>query len=423
MIIRKSTVSKILIMLLVLMHLCFFQILFENSALFKDAFISKPRGMLFLLMVFLSVLCVYSLHEVYRSRFLQFEIVILILLWARAAVGGMQDGYAWGEVVVLLRPYIYPILAIPLYKLLQSERWSVAAVAKFIVLAATIDTAARMADSLSMSFTGSLIWPNLVNGDMGYRNEIYRINPCTLNVIVVPLAYYLYRTSDRMSKRVFWLLCIVFDIVYTLYFWQARSAAIYKIALLIILFYTDRTSSKKKIIRMLLGVIAVAIILNTPIVSSFLGTFSESNQVYGGSTSARINAIAYFSIQYLKNPILGIGLLPTDLRYAVGGGMLEDLGFLYGIFQLGFLMILFYVFCFGRGIYVYFKVRRFDHDSAQLIIAMSSLFIMFGINIDSFYLFALAIPIYIGITEHIYSDCKVSYSEDIERDQYDEISE
>lgn len=121
---------------------------------------------------------------------------------------------------------------------------------------------------------------------------------------------------------------------------------------------------------------------------------------------ARVNAYAYYGAMYLKSPFWGVGCLATSERYAPGvlGGMLEDTGFFYGVVQLGVPIILFYIAVFFRGIYISIKLRKKNIADSLLCLSMTLLFVMFGVNMDPFYAFALALPFYPKVLDMVSID-------------------
>ena len=237
---------------------------------------------------------------------------------------------------------------------------------------------------------------------MGYRNGLYRINPSALSILVVPLSFWLIARSNKRREKAIYIITMIIDILYAYIVWQARSALMYKTIIVILMLFMQKTNDQKKIIRFFVLLTGIVIFINTPIFSNFISSFSASDSTYGGSTVARLNAIAYFMGRYSQHPILGIGCLQTVDRYAVGGGMLEDMGFLYGLVQLGIPMVIFYLVIFIRGIYVSIKLKRKSNNDSILCIALTVLFIMFGINMDTFYAFAIAVPFYLAFIEFLY---------------------
>ena len=391
-----KSISKIMVALLILMNLCYFLIAFGWTSLFADSFVSKPRMMLFFLMIAIAIVCV----PLYKSKYMWVEISILALLWVRAIIGAIVSDMEWDDALLLLRSYLYPLLAFPIYSLLKDGGWNFKSFLKFLVVVITIDTFVRMIDSFAENLTGSLLWENLVSGEMGYRNDIYRINPSTFDVLVLPIIFYFFSNANTFKEKFKWIVCLAINLIYAIIIWQARSAILYKIFLLVILFYMQKIKKRTKVFRILIGIVIGVFCI--PFVLDFFGTFLSTNSDFGSSTIARMNAIEYFMNIYIENPLFGVGLLPSEEKYAIGGGVLADLGLLYGLVQLGVPMMIYYVVIFGRGIYVYRKLKETAQKEALLILSLTISFILFNINIDTFYMFSFSVPIYIAITEYLY---------------------
>ena len=398
--IRVGSISKIIIELLVLMHLCYFLMVFRGTRLFADSFVPKTRMVLFFFMIGISIIA--SVHYLKKSsmKFLAFEMLLLVISWINGYNSVLVKGYKWDDALALLRVYIYPIVAIAVIPLLTSGIWRFEKLLKFLAVATSIDTLARAVNSFAEHFTGVFPWPNLIYGEMGYRNGIYRINPSNLDILVIPIAFYLLSKAETKSAKRWCAVGIIINYLYALVIWQARSAIVYKTIVLIVLFYTQRKLDKKKVIWLIFGVIASVIIFNFPFFNEFLDSFSTANGEYGGSTSYRLNAIAYYMSMYSKNMIWGTGLLNVDQRIATGGGALGDIGFLYSIIQLGVPIIAFYIVIFGRAIYVAIKNSYYDSGKSRLIMGITLICMLFGVNIDTFYGFALSVPFYLTIVEY-----------------------
>lgn len=153
--------------------------------------------------------------------------------------------------------------------------------------------------------------------------------------------------------------------------------------------------------QILVGILVAVIAINLTSVNSFFDSFSTSNAELGGSTLARLNSSTYYLAQYKQSLFWGVGLLESSQRYAVGGGTLGDIGFLCAVVQLGVPIIMFYLCIFIRGFYVSYKVREVDRTGSNLVLSLTMLYVMFGINIDTFYGFSLSVPFYLAIVEYI----------------------
>ena len=309
--------------------------------------------------------------------------------------------------------HLYLIIAIPLINLFSAGKWKPQKAAKFLVIVTSIDTLAKAFMSFYESKTGIMLWPNLVNGEMGYRNGLYRINPSALSILVIPLSFWLISKAKSKREKLTYVITIVIDIFYAYIIWQARSALLYKTIIIIMLIFLHQTNDKKKVVIAFIMMIGAVILINSSVFNSFVDSFSETNKMYGNSTVARVNAYAYYGAMYLKEPFWGVGCLTTSERYALGGGMLEDTGFFYGLVQFGIPMILFYIYIFLRGIYVSIKVKRRNIADSLLCLSMTLLFIMFGVNMDPFYAFALALPFYVSFVEYVRWDI-------VKEDEYNE---
>ena len=401
--IKYSSITKFLICILVLMHLCFFLIPLSGTAMFSTSYIPKIRMFLFLAMVIMAMIfsIVYSCPN--ANGVIKFEVALLGICWARAIVGASQLGTAWDDTLAMIWPYLYTLIAIPLINLFCAGKWKAQKAAKFLVIVTSIDTLAKAFMSFYESKTGVILWPNLVNGEMGYRNGLYRIYPSALSILVIPLSFWLISKAKSKREKLTYVITILIDIFYAYIIWQARSALLYKTIIIIMLIFLHQTNDKKKVVIAFIMMIGAVVLINTPVFNTFVDSFSKSNETFGNSTIARVNAYAYYGAMYLKSPFWGVGCLATNERYAPGvaGGMLEDTGFFYGVVQLGVPIILFYIAVFFRGIYISIKLRKMNIADSLLCLSMTLLFVMFGVNMDPFYAFALALPFYVSFVEYV----------------------
>lgn len=400
--IKVSNIIKVVIGIFVFMHLGILLIPLAGTSMFSTSYITKDRMLLFLSMLLFCVFMGSMYGNRTSRRFIYVELSILLVCCIRGMVGAINSGSRTIDGLYLIWPYLYPCLALTLLNLLCAEKYKIENMAKFIVISTTIDTLLKAFMSFYESISGTILWSNLVHGEMGYRNGLYRINPSALSILVVPLSFWLILRSNRKKEKIVYMATMMIDVLYAYIIWQARSALMYKTIIIVLMIFMQKTNDKKKIVRFFLLLIAIVIFVNLPVFSNFIGSFSASDSTYGGSTTARLNAIAYFMSRYIQHPILGIGCLQTIDRYAIGGGMLEDMGFLYGLVQLGIPMIIFYLVTFIRGIYVSMKLKRKSNTDSVLCIALTVLFIMFGINMDTFYAFAIAVPFYLAFVEFFY---------------------
>lgn len=399
--IKYSTIAKSLIYVFVMMHLCFFLIPLGGTEMFSTSYIPKTRMFLFLFMLILILITAGIYSKSSKFKVLQLEMLTIGVCWIRGMIGAFDGGNVLDDAVALIWPYLYVLLAFSIVGMLCADRWNPEKLASFLVITTSVDTLAKAFMSFYESKTGVMLWPNLVYGEMGYRNGLYRINPSALAILVIPLSFWLLTKAKRKREKIIWITAILIDILYAYIIWQARSAVLYKTIVVIMAIFLQQTNDKKKIVIAFMLMLGAVILVNTPAFNAFIDSFSESNKMYGKSTIARINAYAYYGAMYSQSPFWGVGRLTSNERYAFGGGMLEDTGFFYGLVQFGVPMILFYIVTFLRGIFVAVKLRKKNIEDSLLCLSMTLLFVMFGINMDPFYAFALAIPFYMAFVEYI----------------------
>ena len=389
-------------MLVVLLHLGILLVPLARFEIFASSYINKTRALLFFMMMLTAVVAGSAWKMKSQSYFVYVEIGLLAVCWIRAFIGDYAAGLKWDDTLEKLLPYLYPIMALPLINLFCTKGWKKEHCALFLIIGSTIDSLMKAFMSFYESVSGRILWPNLVVGSMGYRNGLFRINPTPISIFVIPLAFWLFTKTDRKWMKIVCLFAIGVDLFYAYVIWQARSALLYKSILLVALFLFQRTTDKKRIIRYLILITAAIIIVNMPFFNNFLDSFSETNVEYGDNTTYRKYALNYFLDLFMQKPVWGVGLLTFVQRKAPLGGTLEDVGFIYSIVQLGIPMLVFYITMFTRCIYVAL-IKLMNHpDERLLLLSVTLLYILFGINIDTFYMYGLTVPFYIAFVEYFY---------------------
>ena len=128
-------------------------------------------------------------------------------------------------------------------------------------------------------------------------------------------------------------------------------------------------------------------------------SLSLKNTGETATTGVRVNAIKYFSVTYLKSPILGLGYLDGWSGFAPGGGHIADIGALQTIFVNGLCGIVYIgsiiaVSCM-KCIVVFLRKMRMNEFG--FLIPLVIAFLLYNFNMDMFggYL-AYAIPFYLA---------------------------
>lgn len=398
MVIRAKSIIKALLVWLMMMALSYFKLFGDKIELFSTSYISKPLGMLYLGLICMTLAFTFCYYSGRLSRCLIAEVLCVLV----GAIAGMMKVRDLGEAVCDALPYLYILLAIPLYTLLQRRLWDFRRLIRLILILTLGSYGIRAYIAIMYALTGSTVLPNIALESAmvnWIRNDMLRVNPPCFSLLFAPFAFYYYITSNKFRDKVLGMGCMAVAVLYHVYVSQARSVLIYNVLILAMMFLFQKKTDKKKFIRILLLMVAVCILVNTSYFNDLINSFSVSNSDTGESTLARFNAIYYFGSKYMGNVLTGIGFTYESTPI---GGNISDIGFLYSIFRLGIPLIIFYLIVFIRGITVYCRARLVDADKAILVFGMTVLIMMTGINIDCFFnIFAFAVPFYIAIVEYV----------------------
>lgn len=411
--IKYSSVIKFNITLLLLMQLSYTKLLGNIIPIFSTSYISNPLVIFYLSMGIVTIL-LSGFYSYLNGRMLFFEMLIMAVVII-GALYNTSEKYSTTEFIYVIAfglNYMYIFLAIPIYRMLRNDDTYFEKLLKTMAILCAGSFIIRAVISLIYVYTGTDILPAIAleGASIGWiRNGILRINPPCLGIIYLPIVFYLYIEAKKIRQRILYIGMMVLGIWYMTYITQARSMMIYQICTLIfLLMLKNKPNSKKGIVATIVIICCCVALINLPAAEKLFESFSEKNAAMGGSTTARFNAIAYFGMKFLKNPFTGIGfLLGTDTRVPIGGDI-SDIGLLRSIYMLGLGMAVLYIVLFCRGIYVSYKIRKYDSNLSILVVGMTFLIILTDMNIDCFWdIFAFAMPFYVAIVEYAMYRTKV----------------
>lgn len=411
--IKYSSIIKFNITLLLLMQLSYTKLLGNLIPIFSTSYISNPLMIFYLSMGIVTIL-LSAFYSYLNGRMLFLEMLIMATVII-VALYNTSEKYSTTDFIYVIAfglNYMYFFLAIPIYRMLRNDDTYFERLLKTMAILCAGSFIIRAAISLIYVYTGTDILPAIAleGASVGWiRNGILRIVPPCVGIIYLPIVFYLYSEAKKIRQKMLYIGMMVLGIWYMTYITQARSMMIYQVCISIfLLMLKNKPNSKKGIVATSVIICCCVALINSPAAEKLFNSFSEKNAAMGGSTTARFNAIAYFGMKFLKNPFTGIGfLLGTDTRVPIGGDI-SDIGLLRGIYMLGLGMALLYIVLFCRGIYVSYKIRKYDSNLSILVVGMTFLIMLTDINIDCFWdIFAFAMPFYVAIVEYAMYRAKV----------------
>ena len=412
--IKYSSIIKFNIMMLLLMQLSYTKLLGNLIPIFSTSYISNPLVIFYLSMGIVTILLpLFYSYLNGKMLFLEMLIMATVII---VALYNTSEKYSTTDFIYVIAfglNYMYFFLAIPIYQMLRNDEAYFEKLLKTVAILCAGSFIIRATISLIYVYTGTDILPAIAleGASVGWiRNGILRINPPCVGIIYLPIVFYLYSKEKTIRQRMLYIGMMVLGIWYMTYITQARSMMIYQVCILIfLLMLKNKPNSKKGIVATIVIICCSVALINSPAAEKLFSSFSEKNAAMGGSTTARFNAIAYFGMKFLKNPFTGIGfLLGTDTRVPIGGDI-SDIGLLRSIYMLGLGMAVLYIVLFCRGIYVSYKIRKYDSNLSILVVGMTFLIMLTDINIDCFWdIFAFAMPFYVAIVEYAMYRIKVN---------------
>lgn len=370
--------------------------------------------------VFSIILCVIYLIK-YRPRYdmiyLYLLLVFIVLvIGIRTSVMAGKNIYSY-DVRMPIYKYSYVFLAFPIYKLLYNKVWKFSEFLNLIVKITMLSMLIRTSISLVQKFTGIVLFPTLA---MEYategwiRNGWLRVNPPAFSVIIIPILMYLCYEEKVKKKKKKYIFYIVFSLIYSFLIHGARSVTVYQIIELVFIILCKKKSTKKQMCLFIFIALGCISFINSSIGNDFINSFFVGGDA--GSTTGRIEALAYYTSMISQHFWIGTGFLSFAERQFTGKvgyivATLSDMGILYSFVQVGVTVIVFYLLYIVRSIYVGKIIKNRDMDSNLYLLVYGNVLaiILTIINIDMFFgIYLLAVPFCIAIVE--YASKQVPYN-------------
>lgn len=371
----------------------------------------------------------------YAIRWINIALIIfsVILVMYKMRMG-IVTGYIWGMVglivtVFILRltidfmkgrnvykeinahsQYLYPILAITIYALLEKKEIKLRKLIDMIIVLTMMSYALRAGISFIYSWTGRKVLSSIAlesAAEDWIRDGVLRINPPCFSIIMVPLCMYQIEKETGRMKKIYYLAALASTILYSAYIHRSRSMTIYQVLEFLFIIYIKKRNTIGNVLMFMLGCLGVSILVGSGAMDQLVDMFSVNNRLYSFSNSIRYLMYPYYFKMFLDHFWLGSGLLLTNeltFHSAIGIGALSDVGLLRTIVMLGSGMLAFFVIYFIRGYAIGIKKLNKTQDPADRILSLGIIFsvMMTVINIDCFFpIFAYSVPFCLVIPEYI----------------------
>jgi len=319
-------------------------------------------------------------------------------------------GYTKLDALQFCKNYLYVFASMPLYYLIKIKPGKLNRVLKNIFILTMISHIIKTFVSIIYFISGYIIFPAIAYHESWIRYGFLRMVPPMTANIIIPIAFYLYLEEKSQRKRIWYIISIIYSILFSAIIYASRFMTVCQLAILIYLIMIERRSSIKKLIAISVFIFMALLFLQSGFFDRVISTFDVNNSTYGGSTIARLTGFQYYISRLMENPIWGIGIIGSGYSYknwiVIDGwriGDLTDVGFLFTAVQYGLIIIIFEIILIVRLIILAIRTRKKNMDSLSMLLWGISLSLLIcNLVIDTFYLYAITVPLSMALVSYTY---------------------
>lgn len=329
---------------------------------------------------------VYSVHRYVVSSIS--NLVAAILGNTEALFGQMiardeQDAIKH-DVPMYARYYFSTFLVYPLLYLEQRYGTEKSFMESWLPVAG-IALCLRMLNCLVYDVTGTALFPTLIAGQIrgGHSTSICG---AIENIYLIYSFYLLLKCGKGLTKtKTKYLIYVVIGLVYSIRFVGSRIMIMSLIASMAVLWYGKQKQGAKKMLAFSIGVIAIAVFMQTPFYEDLLqtikGASSSANDIYNGNTmSVRLYSLETLRRNWNGKP-MGLAFYGTSAfkHYFVIGSN-DDLGYLGNWYTMGWYCVPIIVLLIIG--YLYTSIRNFGKNNAEIIYSMIIYLLITGVSLS-----------------------------------------
>ena len=402
--------QKWLIIILMILELQFFNI---AEAKVLENYNTVTNKMLMVCIVLLYMLFNYILRRNYKLKrsyvnFTNIAIMALFLLIAIQACYTMpkyNESFvdifrATGHLLLLALSYVL----IDIYSIEGDISGALNLISKITFFAVLL----YLVHALIYNFTGASLLSFKV---IQIRNGRPRMSMPAMTSFMIIYEWFRF-LNDNRKKKYKHLIYVLIGFAGLFYVDMTRMAQISIVLSMVAMYLFRKNLTKSQMIFVIMSIAIIMVVGNTDYFSGFLESFSVTGS-QGGSTSARLNAITYFS-QFTKNNLfLGMGMVRPyrpDLYSIYFGPVgtyncLDDIG-IFGLFYYyGLFGLILYIALLLRWAWI--MVRAKNNDNYALLVGI---FVFTLVTSPSLIITnaqrALLIPIFFSVFEFVWYQVK-----------------
>lgn len=243
----------------------------------------------------------------------------------------------------------------------------------------------RMLNCLIYDITGTALFPTLIAGQVrgGHSTSICG---AIENIYLIYSFYLLLKCGKGLTKtKTKYLIHVVIGLVYSIRFVGSRIMIVSLIASMAVLWYGKQKQGAKKMLAFSIGVIAIAVFMQTPFYEDLLqtikGASSSANDIYNGNTmSVRLYSLETLRRNWNGKPMgLAFYGTPAFKRYFVIGSN-DDLGYLGNWYTMGWYCVPIIVLPIAG--YLYTSIRNWGKYNAEILYTLTIYLLVTGVSLS-----------------------------------------
>lgn len=341
-----------------------------------------------LLVLFDSMLAIFTLcknGDMPRYRALNCYIVIYLICLLGISYYTVHEGVAnVDHTIMYVQEYFSAFLVYPFLYLEQRYGKEKSFMASWLPIAA-IALCFRMLNCLAYDIAGIALFPTLIAGQVrgGHSTSVCG----AIENIFLIYSFYLFLKCGRglTKTKIKYLIYLIIGLVYSIRFVGSRIMIVSLIASMVVLWYGRQKQGAKKMLAFSIGVIVIAVFMQTPFYGDLLqtiqGASSSVNDIYNGNTmSVRLYSLETLRRNWNGKP-MGLAFYGTSAfkHYFVIGSN-DDLGYLGNWYTMGWYCVPIIVLLIVG--YLYTSIRNFGKNNAEIIYSMIIYLLITGVSLS-----------------------------------------
>lgn len=344
-----------------------------------------------LLVLFDSIFAVLTLSKngtLSRYRLLNIYVVIYIICLFGVSYYTVHEGVASVDHTIMYAQYYFSAFLVYPFIYLEQRYGEEKSFMESWLPVAAIALCFRMLNCLVYDAAGTMLFPMLIAAQVrgGHSTSICG---AIENIFLLYSFYLFLKCGKHLTKtKIKYLIYIIIGLVYSIHFVGSRIMIVALIASMAVLWYGKQKRGAKKMLAFTIGVIVIAIFMQTPFYNDLLQTVQGAsasdikNGVYDNTMSVRVYSLEMLRKNWNGKPA-GLAFFGTSaFKHYFTIGSNDDLGYLGNWYTMGWYCVPMIVLLVTG--YFYTSIRNFRKNNTGMRYTILIYLLITGISLSCF---------------------------------------